>query len=130
MLEIKPRNPALAPRALQRTFLGVHSPAIKLPPGSWVQITGWMRIPKAITASADGALLYDSAGGEPFAVRFCEAMPWRKFTLYRPVPASGEIYVTLALTGIGRVYFDDVRIEPLTVAPGTMTASTQPARRR
>jgi hypothetical protein len=126
MLEIKPRNPALPPRALQRTFLGVHSPAIKLPPGSWVQISGWMRIPKAIAASADGALLYDSAGGEPFAVRFSEAMPWRKFTLYRPVPPSGEIYVTLALTGLGRVYFDDIRIEPLNAVPGTMTVSTQP----
>jgi hypothetical protein len=128
MLEIKPKNPALPPKALQRTFLGVHSRPVKLPPGSWVEITGWMRIPKAITASADGALLYDSAGGEPFAVRFCESMPWRKFTFYRPVPASGEIHVTLALTGLGKVYFDDIRIEPLNTAPGTMTVSAQPSR--
>ena len=34
-------------------------------------------------------------------------------TLYRLVPASGTINVTLALTGLGSVYFDDVRIEPL-----------------
>jgi len=40
-------------------------------------------------------------------------MQWRKFTLYRWVPASGTIYVTLALTGLGTVFFDDVRIEPL-----------------
>jgi len=125
LLEIKPKNPALAPRALQRTFLGVHTPAIKLPPGTWVQITGWMRIPKGLSASADGALLYDSAAGEPFAVRFCEAMPWRKFTLYRPVPSSGEISVTLALTGIGKVYFDDIRIQPLNTTPSGLTASAQ-----
>ena len=28
------------------------------------------------------------------------------------VPASGQIKVTLALTGIGAAYFDDIRIEP------------------
>jgi hypothetical protein len=29
------------------------------------------------------------------------------------VPSSGTINVTLALTGLGTVYFDDIRIEPL-----------------
>jgi len=29
------------------------------------------------------------------------------------MPQSGTINVTLALTGLGTVYFDDVRIEPL-----------------
>jgi hypothetical protein len=29
------------------------------------------------------------------------------------VPSSGTLQVTLALTGLGTVYFDDVRIEPL-----------------
>jgi hypothetical protein len=33
--------------------------------------------------------------------------------MYRRVPASGQIGVTLALTGLGEAYFDDVRIEPL-----------------
>jgi hypothetical protein len=121
LLEIKPKNPQIPLAALQRTFLAIHSPAVKLPPGSLVQISGWVRIPKAITASVDGALLYDSAGGEPFAVRLTDPMPWKQFTLYRRVPASGQIHVTLALTGLGKVYFDDVRIQPLT--PNTATAA-------
>jgi hypothetical protein len=53
-------------------------------------------------------------GGEPLAVRLTAPLPrWKQFRLYRRVPASGQVHVTLALTGLGRVYFDDVRIEPL-----------------
>jgi hypothetical protein len=113
MLQIKPKNPQTPPEALERTFLAINSPAVRLQPGALVRISGWVRIPKSITASVDGALFYDSAGGEPLAVRLTAATPWKKFTLYRLVPASGTINVTLALTGLGSVYFDDVQIEPL-----------------
>ena len=59
-------------------------------------------------------MIYDSAGGEPLAVRLVgEIKQGRKITLFRRVPATGMVNVTLALTGIGKVYFDDVRIEPL-----------------
>jgi hypothetical protein len=141
LLEIKPKAGQLAPRALERTYLSITSPTVKLPPGSLVRISGWMCIPEAIDASADGALFYDSAGGEPLAIRLASstapppppppaaapkshALPpppaptapaWRQFTLYRRVPASGSLNVTLALTGIGRVAFDDIRVEPLVV---------------
>jgi hypothetical protein len=114
LLEIRPKHPQAPPAALQRTFLAVHSPEVKLPPGTWVQVSGWVRIPKPIAASADGALLYDSAGGEPLAVRLADPTPWTQFTLYRQMPASGKIHVTLALTGVGKAYFDDIRIQPLT----------------
>src|SRR5439155_7616716 len=92
----------------------VYSPPVRLQPGTLVRISAWVRIPKPISASADGALIYDSAGGEPLAVRLVgEVKQWRKITLFRRVPATGMVNVTLALTGIGKVYFDDVRIEPL-----------------
>jgi hypothetical protein len=121
MLQIKAKNPELAPKALERSFLAINSPAVKLPAGSLVQISGWVRIPKAITGSVDGALLYDSAAGEPLGVRLTEPTGWKKFTLYRRVPASGMIHVTLALTGLGTVYFDDVRIEPIGFSAGQKT---------
>jgi hypothetical protein len=121
MLEIKAKtNPGPdgkvppAPGALERTYLAVSSPAVRLQPGTLVRISAWVRVPKAISASADGALIYDSAGGEPLAVRIAgDIKQWRKITLYRRVPSTGVLNVTLALTGIGKVYFDDVRIEPL-----------------
>lgn len=113
MLQVRPRNPQRPPAALERTLLALNSPPVRLEPGLLVQISGWIRIPAPITASPDGALFYDSAGGEPLSVRLTEPTPWKKITFYRRVPASGILYVTLALTGIGTVYFDDVRIEPL-----------------
>jgi hypothetical protein len=38
---------------------------------------------------------------------------WQKFTLYRRVPPTGVVQLSAALTGIGAVYFDDLKIEPL-----------------
>jgi hypothetical protein len=101
------------PAALERTFLAINSPTVHLPPGSLVRISCWIFVPVGIAASADGALFYDSAGGEPLGIRVNSPMNWKKFTLYRRVPASGSIYVTMALTGLGKVYFDNVKIEPL-----------------
>lgn len=140
MLEIKPKvvttpdNKVVPPpAALERTFLAMNSAPVRLPPGSLVRISGWARIPETIAASADGALLYDSSGGEPLAIRLNQAIPWRHFILYRQVPASGTMNVTLALTGIGKVFFDDIRIEPLEATahapppPGAAPAATPAA---
>jgi hypothetical protein len=112
-LQIKPHEGKTAPPALERTTLALVSSDVKLPVGTLVQISGWVNIPAPITASPDGALFYDSAGGDPLAIRWTDPTPWKKFTVYRRVPASGTINVTVALTGVGTVYFDDIRIEPL-----------------
>src|SRR5207247_6234523 len=96
-------------------------------PGSILRISVWIRIPKPIVASVDGALFYDSVGGEPLAVRLTEPTNWKQFTLYRQVPASGTMSVTLALTGLGTVYFDDLRIEPLEAGGETPPGRQAPA---
>jgi hypothetical protein len=98
------------------------SPEVKLPPGTLVQVSAWVNIPAPITASPDGALIYDSAGGEPLAIRLTNPTPWKKLTVYRRVPASGSISVTLALTGVGTAYFDDVRVEPMVPPNGVVPA--------
>jgi hypothetical protein len=114
MLQVTPKNPQQAPAALERCYLGIHSPDVSQPPGTLVRISVWVRIPKALTGSVDGALVYDSAGGEPLAVRLTEPTPWKEYVSYRRVPASGKIHVTLAMSAMGAAFFDDVRIEPLT----------------
>jgi hypothetical protein len=126
MLEIQPKSPPPHPAALERAFVAVNSPSVRLAPGTLVRISAWINIPGTVITSVDGALFYDSAGGEPLAVRLTDSMPWRKFTLYRTVPPSGLLNVTLALTGLGTAYFDDVRIEPLSAEP---TISPQPGTR-
>ena len=89
MLQVQAKNKELPPVSLERCFLAVRSPNVIQPPGTWVKISGWVRIPKAITASVDGALFYDSAAGEPLAVRMTEACPsWKQLVLYRKVPPS------------------------------------------
>jgi hypothetical protein len=122
MLQIKPHAGKIAPAALERTMVALISPDVKLAPGTYVQVSGWINIPAPIAASPDGALMFDSAGGEPLAIRLTSPTPWKKFTVYRRVPASGVINVTLALTGIGTVYFDDIRIEPLVPSNGIVPA--------
>jgi hypothetical protein len=123
-LQVKAKDAAAAPAALEGTFLAITSPAVHLQPGSLVQISGWINIPSAITGCPDGALLYDSACGEELGVRLTTTKDWKKFTLYRKVPAAGALSVTVALTGLGTVYFDDLRIESL--SPGATNVVLRP----
>jgi hypothetical protein len=122
-----PANPSAKPKppeVLERTFVAVDSPKVRVAPGSIVRISGWVRIPRPITGTADGVLMYDSVGGEPLAVRTTAQTGWKKFELHRRAPSSGEVSVTLALTGLGTAQFDDVRIEPL--LPNAPRASSHP----
>jgi hypothetical protein len=126
-LQVTPKQPQLAPLALERTFIAIHSPAVRLAPGTPVRISAWVRIPAPIKGSTDGALLYDSAGGEPLAIRLTGASKgWEQLTLYRRVPASGTVNVTMALTGMGTAYFDDVKVEPLTAGEASGTVANRP----
>jgi hypothetical protein len=126
MLQVRPKaavapagapanGPAAAPiDRLEPTYLGVLTPPVRLAPGGLVRVSGWVKVDRPITASADGAMLFDSAGGEPLGVRLTAATKgWQKFTLYRRVPAAGVVQVSAALTGVGTVYFDDLKVEPL-----------------
>jgi hypothetical protein len=118
-------------KPLERTFLAVDSPPVRLPPGTLVRVSGWVRTPREVVGdAAGGVLMYDDAGGEPLAVRLLntnegkEAGVWREFHLYRRVPASGQIRVTLALTGLGTAFFDDIRVEPMIAGAGAADAAT------
>ncbi len=112
-LQITPKDTERTPGALERTFLAVHSPEVRLEPGTLVEISAWVHIPEKIQASADGVLFYESIGGEPLAIRLTEQTPWKKLSLYRRVPADGKVRATLALSGLGTAYFDDIQIRPL-----------------
>jgi hypothetical protein len=105
---------AAPPQALERTSVAVSSPMMAAKPGSWVRLSFRVKVPKPIDASADGAVIFDTAGGEPLAVRCVHQPEWKRFALYRQVPAEGQIGITFALTGLGTAYFDDVRIEAMT----------------
>jgi hypothetical protein len=87
---------------------------VRLAPGSLVRVSGWVKLDKPVAASPDGALLFDSAAGEPLGVRLtAPTKGWQRFILYRRVPVTGAVQVTAALTGVGTVYFDNLKVEPL-----------------
>ena len=96
----------------------MHSPPVRLQPGAWVRISGWVYIPAPIGATADGLLIYDSVGGESMGYRMTDVTRgWKPFHMYRKVPESGTVWLTVALTGLGQAFVDDLRIEPYGNAP-------------
>jgi hypothetical protein len=103
----------------------VTTPPVALTAGQWVRIHLWVRIPKPITGSLDGVMVLDSFGREPLAERIGVTSGWKEVTLYRAVPATGELTVTVALTGLGDVFIDDLTIEPL--APASPRRAPTPA---
>lgn len=116
-------KPLPGDNVLERTFLAVDSPVVKVQPGSLVRVSCWIKVPQDVGGgtiqgdAAGGVLFYDDAGGEPLSIRTLSTEGrWKQYHLYRRVPASGQISVTLALTGSGIAYFDDLRIEPLAIA--------------
>jgi hypothetical protein len=113
------------PAPLERTFLAVESPAVTLPPGTLVRISGAFYIPQPLTGSPDGLLFYDDAGGEPLALRLHFQPHWKRFHLYRRVPPDGRLGLTVALTALGVAYCDDLRIEPLLPAAPPPAAVTE-----
>lgn len=120
---------------LERTFLAVDSPLVEFSPGTWVRISFWAKV-EGVGASADGLLIYDSVGGEPLAARIFNTVDrsdrrnlnppvrWKEFHLYRQVPSSGQIGLTIAMTGTGEAFVDDVRIVPM--MPATPVESQKP----
>ncbi len=132
-LKIRPKlirdsqgNPQRAPIALERTFLSINSPPVRLPPGSLVRISGWIRVPEPIAASADGVMMFDNSVTEGLGLRLNFSPDWRPFHFYRRVPASGILWVTLAITGLGSAQFDDISIEPISVDPAYLQPIAQP----
>jgi hypothetical protein len=126
----KDGQPTQLPQALERVVVAVDSAPAEFAPGSLVRISFWAKVP-AISATADGLVVFDSSGGEPLGVRILSTMPeypkpavWKQYHLYRRVPASGKMVMTFALTGLGRAYIDDVRIEPL--IPGAVDTAYCP----
>lgn len=113
-------------RPLEKTYLVADGPPVRAAPGSLVRVSGWVKIVGEITRSADGVLFYDDIGGEPLAVRLTTTEGrWKRFHLYRRVPASGSVALSAALTGAGVAYFDDLRVEPL--VPAAAEPAPRPA---
>lgn len=97
--------------AVERTRVEMVSPPVPVRPGQVVRIRGLIKLPSAVAGSVDGAMVYDSLGGESLALRFKNASDWQKFVLYRPVNQETDLRVHLVMSGLGRVQFDDLQVD-------------------
>lgn len=109
-LSATPLDPKAPPTLVESPLTWVTTPAVPVRAGEVLCIQGWVQIATPITGSVDGLLIVDSLGGEPLAERMGETVGWKQFTLYRVAPEAGALTVTFALSGLGEVYLDDVRI--------------------
>jgi hypothetical protein len=80
-------------------------------------------VPKAIEASLDGLMIFDSLAREPLAERIGQTEGWKEFTLYRAAPASGPWRLTIALTGLGDAWVDGLTVETLRTPQPTRALS-------
>jgi hypothetical protein len=97
-----------------RNPVTVTTPEITVRAGQVIHISGWVRVVSTISGSLDGAMLYDSQNGPVGALRWHERSGWRRFVMVREVQYSGKLNLTMTLTGLGEIQFDDLRVTPHT----------------
>ncbi|MBN2217116.1 MAG: hypothetical protein JW719_07050, partial [Pirellulales bacterium] len=129
-LTVRGAPPESAPTLIETAPIWVTSPPVYLEAGTVVLIQGWVHVPTPLTGSVDGLLVFDSMTGEALAERIGETTGWQPLSLFRVVPRSGSVSVTLALCGLGEVWIDDVAIRVLVPAASPMVQQpVAPARR-
>jgi hypothetical protein len=96
----------------------ITTPPVTVYKGQIVYISGWVKVAAPSVANLDGAVLYDSLLGPGAALHWSATADWRKFELVREVSETTELTLTMALSGLGDIRFDDLQIVPLDVDAG------------
>jgi hypothetical protein len=110
-------DPAKAPQVLERPPIWIASSPVPVRQGQMVRISGWANVPRPLAGTDEGLLIFDSLGGSDLGDRIRLTQGWREFTLYRAVPESGNLVVTIALTGLGEASIDDLSVSLLDADP-------------
>lgn len=110
-------DPRQAPSVIEQPLIWITSSPVPVRQGQIVRIHAWVHVPRALAGTADGLLVFDSAGGPDLGDRIRLTQGWRELTLYRAVPQNGELNVTLALTGVGEAWVDDLSVSLLDPEP-------------
>lgn len=109
-VQTRSTDPETAPAVVETPAVWITSPPLHVAAGKMVRISGFVRTSPEIAGSQDGLLVFDSLGGRVLAERIRGATSWRKFELFRAAPADAQVTLTIALTGIGEAWVDDVEI--------------------
>jgi hypothetical protein len=116
-----------APASVPERPVTVISPAVTVHKGQLVYISGWVKVTAPSQGNLDGAIFYDSLAGPAAALRWRTIADWRKFEVVREVTETTELTVTMALTGLGEIRFDDLEIIPLDVESSPAARSVKNA---
>jgi hypothetical protein len=103
------------PASIPERPVTVISPPVTVYKGQLVYISGWVKVSAPSIGSLDGAIFYDSLGGPGTALRWRTIADWNRFELVREVSETTELTLTMALSGLGEIRFDDLEIIPLEV---------------
>jgi len=113
-LEVTMKNKMTAPVMFDSPPVVIRSPAVQVgPPGTVYQVELWVNIPTRIQNTVEGLKITDSNSGEVLAERRMQTNGWQQISFQRVVTNSNPVFVTIALTGYGLAYVDDVKLIPL-----------------
>jgi hypothetical protein len=93
--------------------LWIQSPPMPVTAGQLLHITGWLRIDEPIVGGDQGLHIVDSLGGPQLALAIRQTAGWQPFQMIRAAPASTELRLTIALTGIGTARLDAMMVRSL-----------------
>jgi hypothetical protein len=127
LLSVRATQPHAGQAHVESPPLWLHSPPVAVQPGDWVQIEGWVFIPRPITGSVDGLMIVDSLGGDTLAHRISQTTGWRSFRMYRRAGEGGTVRVSFVLTGVGEVCIDDVGVRTISAPSPQSPASPSEA---
>lgn len=105
-----PESAEIASRVVTESPVVVSTPKLTVHAGQILHVSGWIRVTNPTVGSHDGCMIYDSIAGPPAAQRWSERCDWRRFELLREVSESGPFQLSFALTGMGEVQLDDLRV--------------------
>jgi hypothetical protein len=125
-LSAVPEDSERPPEMIEVPPIWITTPGVPLEAGQLVRIQAFVEIPRPITGSVDGLLIFDSFSGEVLAERIGQTRGWQPLVLYRAAPTSGMMRVTFALSGLGEVNLDDVSVQVLEPANQRVTAVPPP----
>jgi hypothetical protein len=103
------------PATIPERLVTVVSPPVTVYKGQLVYIQGWTKIESPCVCNLEGAVFYDSLGGPATALHWRKKSGWQRFELTRDVTETTELSITMALSGLGDIRFDDIEIIALDV---------------
>jgi hypothetical protein len=123
-LEATSNEPTATISVVPTAPVWITSSGMPVKAGDLVEITGVARVPEELIGTIDGLQIIDSLGGPGMATRIRHAPSWQSFRIVRGVPADTQLFVSIALSGLGRAQIDNLSVRTLKPS-GTL--ATQPS---